>query len=344
MILSYFKTKTVGLANLGNTCFINTCLQIISYTFEINEVVIQRNPTGNKEDNLIFLQWRELLIELWKRRKEEVIIHPNKFIFYIHKVAKSLNCEVLSDWSQNDFSEFLHFFITRLHCAIKSPIDVQIQGTIVNEVDKMAHECYSMLKREYAKEYSPIMDICYGTMISELWSHNKKTRHSMKAELFMTIDLPIAPTLLASFEKYTTEEWLEGDAAWFNEKTGRKEAVWKQLRFWNLPPILVLTLKRFGNDNQKKGEKMTYPIEGLCLTPFVCGYNKGKESIYDLYGVACHEGNTQGGHYYAYVMNNITKKWFYCNDDVVRPIENRGDIVTPKAYCLFYRLRKNYLK
>jgi ubiquitin C-terminal hydrolase len=188
----------------------------------------------------------------------------------------------------------------------------------------------------------------YGIYYSEIISLNDETCHSVKPENYFVLDLPllddnrIADNIYDCFDYFTKSENLEGDNAWFNEKTGEKENIRKQISFWNFPKILVITLKRFTPDGRYKiNKQVDFPIENLNLSKYVKGYNKSSY-IYDLYGVCNHYGGILGGHYTCYVKN-AENVWVHFNDNFVEKIENVSNIITPSVYCLFYRKKNNLL-
>jgi ubiquitin C-terminal hydrolase len=147
--------------------------------------------------------------------------------------------------------------------------------------------------------------------------------------------------------EFIRPEIIEGENAWFNEKTGKKEDIQKKTRFWSFPKILIITLKRFSLDGSSKiSQSVEYPVNNLDLTPYVCGYGAEKYK-YNLYGVCCHYGTIQGGHYTSIVKDFFVKdffvkdfsvddvSWFHYNDHLIQHI-TENEIVNPNAYCLFY--------
>jgi ubiquitin C-terminal hydrolase len=137
-------------------------------------------------------------------------------------------------------------------------------------------------------------------------------------------------------------EIMDGDNAWLNEKTNRKEPVYKRMTFWNLPSILIITLKRFSPDGRLRlNHTIDFPLENLNLEKYVSGYNPSKY-VYDCYAICNHSGYVMGGHYTAFVKN-ASNQWIHYNDSNINIIEDTTQLITPMAYCLFYRKKNNLI-
>ena len=349
----------MGLANLGNTCFMNACLQVMNHVYELNHIFLEKglhleknkssgDPPTDRDVQLV-AEWVELQEIMWGgdsvQQPGVSAVSPNKFVHYVHHLAKVKDIDIFTGWAQNDMSEFLLFFIDSMHNSIARGVKMNIYGTKNTSKDHTAVLCYDMLKTAYQKEYSEVMELFYGIYVSEIIAAAPEdTVKSQKPEQYFIVDLPIPATpgektLIQCFDLFTEGEVLQHDNAWYNETTQAKENVVKRIRFWNFPPILVVLLKRFNAmGNMKRTDLVTFPLEGLNLSKYVCGYGPYRY-VYDLMGVCNHTGGVMGGHYTAFVKN-ADQKWLHFNDTAVQVVDNPSEMVSPTAYCLFYRRQR----
>jgi len=341
MNINNYKDKGLsGLANLGNTCFINSCMQVLSHTYELNYFLDDqkyKKKLKNKYESALLIEWDNLRAILWNNN---CIVAPNKFLNTVQKVAKLKDMEMFTGYSQNDLPEFLLFLIDSFHNSISREIKMTISGQVENETDKIAVKCFEMIKNMYSNEYSEIWNLFYGVHVSEITNLETGKQITITPEPYFMIDLPIptnnkSPTLIDCFEKYVEGEVLDGENSWYNEDTKEKINIRKKILFWSFPNILVIDLKRFNARNQKNQILVTFPLDDLDLTEYVIGYKK-ESYHYELYGVCNHSGGVLGGHYTSYVKN-ANGKWYHFNDTSVSEVGLHESIVSPKAYCLFYR-------
>ena len=338
----YMDKGLSGLANLGNTCFINSCIQILSHTYELNDFLDKKTyfkKLKNKHESILLVEWDNLRQLLWK---ENCIISPGKFIKTIQKLAKIKGADIFTGYSQNDLPEFLLFLVDCFHTSLSREVNMTITGDASNETDKMAVKCFEMVQKMYSKEYSEIWNMFYGIHVSQIISLETGEILGFNPEPYFMINLSIpennkTPTLMDCFNLYVEGETLEGENAWYNETTKEKQNVQKKISYWSFPSILVIDMKRINahNFNNKNQILVDFPLTDLNLSEYVVGYKK-ESYVYDLYGICNHIGGTQGGHYTSFVKN-ANGKWYHYNDTHVQVVNDVSNLITPKAYCFFYR-------
>ena len=82
-----------------------------------------------------------------------------------------------------------------------------------------------------------------------------------------------------------------------------------------LPDTLCVHLKRFRHDysfSSKISTKVSFPLSGLDLSPWLHTRQSGESHTFSLTGVICHHGVSGiGGHYTCYCYNTNTNQWFH---------------------------------
>lgn len=342
----YSNRGLSGLANIGNTCYLNSCMQILSHCYELNtflETGDYKTKLNRVPDSIILLEWDKLRMALWNTN---CTIAPYGFVRAIQKIAEIKKRDIFTGFAQNDVQEFLLFMVDCFHNALSREVEMQINGQMKNDTDHLATLCYTMMKNMYNKEYSEMLNIFYGIHVSEIVSNTTSETLSLRPEPFSIISLSIpsamaTPSLFDCFDLYCKPEHLNqvNGNAWYNDKTQQKEDVQRKICFWSLPDILIIDLKRWNgaNHTRKSQHLISAPLINADFSHYVKGYNPSSY-VYDLFGVGNHTGGVMGGHYTANIKN-ANGKWYNCNDTQIAEI-NEGNVITTQAYCLFYRKKK----
>jgi ubiquitin C-terminal hydrolase len=329
-----YKKGLCGLANLGNTCFMNSILQCLNHTMPFLEYFLSNQYSSDlntsKIESSIVNQWNITTRSLWYKNS---VVNPLNLLKSIHQVARNKGNTQFLGYRQNDSQEFLQFFLESMHNALANEVDMRIDGNPKNELDKQALVALEHYSKYFKKDYSKIVEIFYGqffTTVETIKSENK-TELSYSYEPFNSLCLEIPNVEKTGLSIYDCLDHFCANEILIDSETEKKT---KQHYFWKLPNILVIFFKRWNNHGDKISDEIEFPTDDLDMSKYIKGYTPNSYH-YECYGIVNHTGGPGGGHYYSFIRNS-DGNWYKYNDSVITTMLH-SRLVTDNAYCLFYR-------
>jgi ubiquitin C-terminal hydrolase len=318
-----------GLYNVGSTCYVNTSIQCLGHCMPFLKFVLY-DPRHIIEGSLVY-ELNDVLKELWI--KDNGVI-PNRFL----KQLRAHMGDLINVFEQNDIHEFLTLFIDKMNRGISGTLDTDALLARIKyddtSYDKLRRKMDKSWFMNVGREYSPLIDMFYGQSVVQIVCGNcDKIHHVYEPFAILPIPIPTAPAdLMECINHYCTEEYLnDGHSEWKCDGCKQQSKSLKTMKFWRLPKVLMICLKRFTEDLRKNNTPIVIK-EQIDLSDVTIGPTRSK---YRIKAVGCHTGNFHSGHYYA-ICQNPDGRWYRIDDTTV---SEAGKNESPSnAYMLFYEI------
>ena len=334
----YIGKGLSGLVNLGNKCFLNSILACLSNTLKLTDYFLSskykeddpEHLNKRKREYYLVLSYLNFIINAWEKNQ---ILKPKSFVENISQFVKKYYT-----FEQQDSHECLTYILEILHKGISYDIEVDIKGEVQNETDNLMKRSLEQWKSFYEKNYSYIVEIFHGLFYNKIDCNNCSFQeHVFEPFNCISINIPDKANELVSLTTcldnyFNTKETIK---TWTCEECN-KSGCDKSTHFWGMPNYVIIHLKRFTNSGKKIHTNVTFPIEDLNLTKYICDEKKDPNNyIYSLYAVNYHSGESRSGHYWS-VCKNLDNKWYKYNDADVSEFYDTNNLVTNQGYILFY--------
>mgnify|MGYP006220176539 CR=1 FL=1 len=341
---------SVGLTNLGNTCYANTVYQCLIHTLPLSHYFLsksherdttirQQHETKNGQMCVPFLtEYHKLLYVLWNQRPPKVT--PKSLIMVGMRESMARNktspgSTVFMLGKQHDMAEYLEYLLELIHDTTGVPVNMQVHGKVRSRRDQMMVASYKYFEQHFSKAHSIVVDLFAGQYYVQIQTcdNHMPQDHSESFDPFftLTLSLPVGVkscTLYDCLSLMREPEIIDG---WKGERSPTPRMIEKQTYIWMPPKVLVIHLKRFSNSRVKNN--CAVRIEPVLQLTDYCMGTEGPV-IYHLYAIGNHEGTLDFGHYYADCKTK-TGQWHRFNDAQVQPLNT--DRLNPQTcYLLFY--------
>ena len=326
--ISQILQSTIGFCNLGNTCFMNTCLQNLIHSEFFIKLLFSKKHLISKKTPITY-QFFKLCIDLLDNKS---IISPNNF-----KEQFSIKHSMFRGFKQHDTQEFCRILLEDMNQElneIESPAPYKELSTL----NKTKLECNQEFDVTFKKREKSLIIECFYSQIINIF----KCKCGFETFSFEKIlDFPLLfhkgnkkINLKELLDEYFKKEKIKFETKC--EKCHKKEEHMKIVKFSQPPNILILSLQRRNErTGRKNNAEVSFP-EKLDIHDYIdedCGYQN--ENKYILYGIGNHLGDMDFGHYFAYIKLN-GYNWYEFNDSKVCPYL-KIDKSSSSAYVLFYK-------
>jgi ubiquitin C-terminal hydrolase len=329
------KKGCLGLANLGNTCFMNAVLQALRCNKDWTLFCIKDNITSYIQPNdspskKILLAYIDLLKSIWNGDGPGYV-HPAGFYNEIRNVVNGTIYEDFARKQPQDAHEFLVWLLDQMYMATQGEVNINIKDE--ERIEPMIRQALNAWKSAFQKQWSPLTDLVFGLYRIQYTCSACKTIHSrwetfntLKYTLCMKDGQPqsLLECLAAEFQEETIDEYDCDTCSALPQNKGKRirAPASKKVHIWRLPKLLILTAKRFAPN----GSKIHCPV-APCLTAKFGdifaeeSHEPSKHLNYQMFATVDHHGSHFGGHYTCQSKMMGTDNWVHFDDESANKIE-----------------------
>lgn len=339
--------QKMGLANMGNTCFLNVVLQSLRLTPPLGTLFLKNAIKIRKKSKKTELveAFQTLFTDFWKNHPSNgntPVMTPRGFYRSFLNVLQENEDTWYSQGHQCCAGEAVQYMLDSLHDGMYKKVTMDISGCPSSREESSHMKALQSWSTFFTKEYSPIVEHFYGqTQISVQCNSCNNISERYEPWIVKELSIPggdvvggTVPTMEECLKHNFSSEILD-DYQCDNCKTRGKAT--KTDRISRLPPITILHLKRFTNSQQKVCGKVTWDLDSLDFSsvmafrrdPFLDCH---RVSGYETYAVIEHLGSFHGGHYAMFGKQCGT--WYEYDDSSVMEVAP-DRVVSANSYILF---------
>lgn len=302
-----------GLANLGNTCYLNAALQCLLYAPPLTNYVLvglADKDLLRKRINACALatEYFSLTKAYWTDDASKPVLDPRALWTALCKLHRPF-----ANSQPHDAHEALVALLKHLHDALaKTP---RVQPSLAwDRVDRASWEAQCV-----AEGYSMLTEVFQGQLECVVEGPGGYSSTTYEHFTGLSLDLDSCATVHQALVKCLEPVQIEG----FKLPDGTIRGVTQTKAFRYPPLVLVLHLKRFEPDGTKIDRFVDYSTD--LEVPAAGGLER-----YSLFGVCFH----RDGHYVA--ACEVNNHWFLLDDSNCTQLEVNS-VVQKDAYVLLYK-------
>lgn len=338
----------VGLNNIKANDYCNAVLHALSQISPLRDYFLSesnyshiKRPPG---DILVFLFQRfgELVRKLWNPRNFKAHVSPHEMLQAV-VLCSSKKFQITK---QGDAVEFMSWFLNALHQSLN--------GT-KNSKSSIVYKVFQGKLRTYSRKVLPV-DATEEEKLHLLTTEEYKESVKIIPFMYLTLDLPPAPLYRDEFLQNIIPQvplnnlLIKFSGTLEKEYKTSTDITMKRFELEELPPFLILSIKRFTKNNwfvEKNPTIVNFPIKNLDL--FEClstdAKNRLKFATYDLISNIVHDGGPKAGagSYRIQLLHKGTGKWFELEDLHVKEILPQMITLT-ESYIQIWELNKTKTK
>jgi ubiquitin carboxyl-terminal hydrolase 8 len=342
-----------GLDNLGNTCYLNSILQILINTPMFPRMFSDYSKTSSESPSLEVAKSFERLIHAYI--DPDPAIKTRKSLFEFVRVFHQ--CHNHFGYGQNDQHEYLMFLFRAIHDNMNRVSEFTIHGVSSGYHDELERESLIRHRVDGSSTTDKLLNLkdnsqlCYDSVIFRMFTGQYRSQTecqnpecmyvSNRFETFRSWELPIGNPdktivqLSDAMDEFVGITQLDESDSYECDKCKQRTRSLKKCTLWRLPEVLVINMKRniYHNTGQQhvsfKDPRVVDIPKLIDMSPYVSAQRP--DHHYKLYATANHMGTPTGGHCYAQIEQN--GKWFVVDDNNIR--EGLAD--PSHVYLLFYQ-------